>query len=84
MLEGLTYTLLGGVLGMIMAIGLITLLELIPTEGNEALEMLGKPTLSVPIALGNAGVLGIDRPAGRLLPRAACGVVDPAETLRYE
>ena len=32
-LEGLTYTLLGGVLGLVMAVGLVTLLSLLPTEG---------------------------------------------------
>jgi putative ABC transport system permease protein len=83
-LEGLTYTLLGGVLGLVMAIGLVTLLSLLPTEGNEALEMLGKPTLSVEIALANALVLGTIGLLAGYFPARRAASVDPAETLRYE
>jgi len=83
-LEGLTYTLLGGVVGMIMATGLIALLDTIPTAGNEALEMLGKPTLSVPIAIGNAAVLGFIGLLAGYFPARRAATVDPAETLRYE
>ncbi len=83
-LEGLTYTLLGGVLGFVMAIGLVTLLSLLPTEGNDALEMLGKPTLSVEIALANAMVLGTIGLLAGYFPARRAASVDPAETLRYE
>jgi putative ABC transport system permease protein len=83
-LEGLTYTLVGGVLGLIMATALITIMGLIPTEGNEAIAMLGTPTLSMPIAATNALVLGgIGLLAGYFPARRAASV-DPAETLRYE
>ena len=67
-LEGLTYTLLGGVVGLVMATGVVILLEAIPTAGNQALEMLGKPTLSPGIALSTAGILGAIGLARRLLP----------------
>jgi len=83
-LEGLTYTLLGGVVGMIMATGVIALLDMIPTAGNEAVEMLGKPTLSVPIAIGNAAVLGFIGLLAGYFPARRAATVDPAETLRYE
>jgi putative ABC transport system permease protein len=83
-LEGLTYTLLGGVLGLVMATGVVILLEAIPTAGNQALEMLGKPTLSPGIALSTAGILGAIGLAAGYFPARRASRVDPAETLRYE
>ena len=83
-LEGLTYTVLGGVIGLLMATALIALLQLLPTDGNEALEMLGKPTLSARIALANALVLGTIGLAAGYFPARRAATVDPAETLRYE
>ncbi|HXH27852.1 MAG TPA: ABC transporter permease, partial [Candidatus Polarisedimenticolia bacterium] len=83
-LEGLSYTLVGGVLGLIIAVTLITLLGLIPTEGNKALEFLGKPTLSVPIGLLSALVLGLIGLLAGYFPARRAASVDPAQTLRYE
>ena len=83
-LEGLTYTLIGGALGLIMATGLIMILDWVPTEGNEALQMLGKPTLSVPIAIANASILGTIGLLAGYFPARRAALVDPAETLRYE
>ena len=83
-LEGLTYTLLGGVLGLLMATALVTLLQMIPTEDNAAIEMLGKPTLSAEIAAANALVLGTIGFLAGYFPARRAASVDPAETLRYE
>lgn len=83
-LEGLTYTLLGGIVGMAMAAGLIGLLSLVPTEGNDALQMLGKPTLSLPITAATAAVLGAIGVAAGYFPARRAASVDPVETLRYE
>lgn len=83
-LEGLTYTLIGGALGLIMATGLIMILDWIPTEGNEGLQMLGKPTLSVPIAIFSAAVLGSIGLLAGYFPARRAALVNPAETLRYE
>jgi putative ABC transport system permease protein len=83
-LEGLSYTLVGGVLGLIIAVVLITLLGLIPTEGNKALEFLGKPTLSMPIGLLSAAVLGLIGLLAGYFPARRAASVDPAQTLRYE
>ena len=83
-LQGLSYTLVGGGLGLLVAVVMILLLGLIPVEGNAALEFLGKPTLSWQIALATAAILGsIGILAGYFPARRAAGV-DPAETLRYE
>jgi len=83
-LEGLTYTLLGGVIGLTMASAIMAVLQMIPTEGNTAVQMLGKPTLSAPIALLTAGVLGFIGLLAGYFPARRAASVDPAETLRYE
>lgn len=83
-LEGLTYTLLGGVLGLLMATGLVVLLGLIPTEGSPAMQFLGKPTLSPGIAATAAGILGIIGLLSGYFPARRAALIDPAETLRYE
>lgn len=83
-LEGLTYTLLGGLLGLLMATTVILLLGLVPTEGNDALVMMGKPTLSIPIASATAGILGIIGLLAGYFPARRAAGVDPAQTLRYE
>jgi len=70
-LQGMTYTLLGGALGLVIAIVLIVLLDLVPVEGNRSLEFLGKPTLNVEIAV--AGAARFHRDPRGLLPGAAGG-----------
>ena len=84
-LEGLVYTLVGGLCGALIAIVIVTALGLIPLEGERVLEFLGRPTLSL-----------ADRRARRSRSWACCGLVagyfparraaaiDPASTLRYE
>jgi len=83
-LEGLSYTVLGGLIGLLMAVGIVTGLGLIPTEGNPALETMGKPTLSLPIGIGSALVLGAIGLLSGYFPARRAAAIDPAETLRYE
>jgi putative ABC transport system permease protein len=83
-LQGMTYTLLGGAFGLVFALLLVLLFQMVPVEGNAALEFLGKPTLNVEIAMATAALLGfIGILAGYFPARRAAGI-DPAETLRYE
>jgi len=83
-LQGLVYTLLGGVVGTLIAMAMVILLGLVPTEGNDALEFLGKPTLSWPIAAATAGILGAIGMVAGYFPARRAAAIDPAETLRCE
>jgi putative ABC transport system permease protein len=59
-------------------------LGLIPTEGNEALEFLGKPVLSLTVGISSAGILGLIGILAAYFPARRAARVDPAQTLRYE
>jgi putative ABC transport system permease protein len=83
-LEGVVYTLLGGLLGVLLAVGVISLVRLIPTEGNEALEFLGRPTLSPAIGIATAAILGLVGFLAGYFPARRAASIDPAQTLRYE
>jgi putative ABC transport system permease protein len=83
-LEGMLYTLFGGAAGLIMAVAVIILLGQLPTEGNEALEMLGKPTLSMSIGIASASILGFIGLIAGYFPARRAASINPAETLRYE
>ncbi|UCF67839.1 MAG: FtsX-like permease family protein, partial [Acidobacteriota bacterium] len=83
-LEGLTYTLLGGLFGIVMAVFVIILLGMIPTEGNDAIAFLGKPTLSPSIGIISALILGAIGLLAGYFPARRAASVDPAEVLREE
>ncbi len=83
-LESLLYTLLGGAIGLIMAMGAVVLLGQLPTEGNDALEMIGKPTLSLSIGLASAAILGFIGLMAGYFPARRAASINAAETLRYE
>jgi putative ABC transport system permease protein len=83
-LQGLAYTLLGGLLGIVISVVLITLIGLLPTEGVDALAFLGMPTLSWQIAAATAAVLGLIGTLAGYFPARRAASIDPAETLRYE
>jgi len=84
LLEGLIYTFLGGLSGAAIAIVIVTGLGLIPQEGVEVLEFLGKPTLSWPIGAATVAILGTAGLLAGYFPARRAASIDPAATLRYE
>jgi putative ABC transport system permease protein len=83
-LQGMTYTLLGGAFGLVIAIILVVLFQLVPVEGDGAIAFLGKPTLNLEIAVATAALLGFIGILAGYFPARRAASIDPAETLRYE
>ena len=83
-LEGLVYTLLGGMLGIIIATALVTAMSFIPLEGNQVLSFLGHPTLSWQIGIATSAILGLIGVLAGYFPARRAAAIDPAATLRYE
>ena len=83
-LEGLAYTIFGGLLGLLFAMVIIIALGFVPLEGNEALQFLGKPTLSPAVGAISAGILGLIGLVAAYFPARRAASIDPAQTLRYE
>jgi putative ABC transport system permease protein len=84
LLEGLAYTLVGGLLGLLFAMVIIIGLGFVPTEGNQAIAFLGKPTLSPAVGGISAGILGMIGLLAAYFPARRAASIDPAQTLRYE
>jgi putative ABC transport system permease protein len=83
-LEGLVYTLVGGLFGALIAIVIVTGLSFLPIEGNDVLEFMGRPTLSWPIGIATIAILGTCGLLAGYFPARRAASIDPASTLRYE
>ncbi len=83
MLEALLMTVLGGILGTTLSLGLIALIAALPLKG-EAFEFLGRPTFSPAIAAATAMVLGTIGSLAGFFPAKHASSVNPAVSLRYE
>jgi len=83
-LEGLVYTLVGGLFGALIAILIVFGLSFLPIEGNDVLEFMGRPTLSWPIGIATIAILGTCGLLAGYFPARRAASIDPASTLRYE
>ncbi|KAA3618690.1 MAG: ABC transporter permease [Calditrichaeota bacterium] len=83
-LESVLLTGLGGVLGLAFALSIIALFSLIPTAGNQALEMIGTPNFSPGIAAFTIGTLVCIGLFAGLYPARKASRIEPVDALRYE
>jgi putative ABC transport system permease protein len=82
-MEALLMTVIGGVLGTLVSLGLIGVIAVLPLEG-EAFKFLGRPTFSPAIAAATALVLGAIGTFAGYFPARRAAAVHPAVSLRYE
>jgi putative ABC transport system permease protein len=82
-MEALMMTVLGGLLGTIVSLGLMAVIAALPLEG-EAFEFLGRPTFSPAIAFATSAVLGTIGTLAGYFPARRAASVNPAVSLRYE
>ena len=82
--EALLVSLLGGLIGLAVSVGIVTLVDMIPTEGNPAMNYIANPRLSWPITLGCMSILMAIGLAAGYLPARRAAAIDPVESLRYE
>jgi putative ABC transport system permease protein len=84
-LESLALTFAGGVAGIAVGVGLVEILAAVQAHASsEAMEFLGQPTISLPIALVTVALLGLIGLLAGYFPARRAVTVQPAEALRYE
>jgi putative ABC transport system permease protein len=81
--EALLMTVLGGILGTVVSLGLIVIIAALPLKG-EAFDLLGRPTFSPAIAVATAAILGTIGSLAGFFPAKHAASVNPAVSLRYE
>ena len=83
--ESLSLTAVGGVIGIVVGVGLVELLAFVQSKANsEALEFMGAPTFSFGIALTTVALLGMIGFLAGYFPSRRAVSIQPAVALRYE
>jgi putative ABC transport system permease protein len=84
-LESLALTFLGGVLGIGIGVAIVQALDAVQARAHsEAMEFLGQPTISLPIAITTVTLLGLIGLLAGYFPARRAVSVEPAVALRYE
>ncbi len=83
LLESLIITILGGALGVFFCVIIVKIWATIPMEADWA-QWLGKPVISLEIAVITSLILGIIGMLSGIFPSRRAASVDPVESLRYE
>jgi len=82
-MESLMMTVMGGILGTAVSLGLMSVIAVLPLKGD-AFEFLGRPTFSPTIAVTTSLVLGTIGMLAGYFPARRAASVNPAVSLRYE
>jgi putative ABC transport system permease protein len=83
LLESLLITILGGALGVIFSVIIVKIWGAIPMEADW-MQWLGKPTISLQIAVTTSLILGAIGMLSGIFPSRKAASVNPVESLRYE
>ncbi len=83
LLEALIITILGGLLGVFFSVVIVKIWGAIPMEADWA-QWLGKPVISMNIAVITSMILGIIGTLAGIFPSRRAASVNPVESLRYE
>ncbi len=82
--EALLVAFIGGAVGILFSWGVISVVRLIPSTGDGAMQFLGKPVLSPFIMITTVSILGTIGLLAGFFPARRAASVDPVESLRYE
>jgi len=82
-LESMVITGFGGALGTGVSLSIITIIALLPLQGD-AFDLMGKPTFSPAIAIATSLILGAVGMFAGYFPARRAASINPAESLRYE
>jgi len=83
--ESLSLTAVGGLIGIVVGVGLVQLLAFVQSKANsEALEFMGAPTFSLGVALITVFLLGMIGFLAGYFPSRRAVSIQPAVALRYE
>jgi putative ABC transport system permease protein len=84
-LESLALTFAGGVVGIGVGVAVVQLLAAVQARAkSQAMEFLGAPTISIPIAVTTVVLLGLIGLLAGYFPARRAASVQPADALRFE